>query len=420
MSSVEERRLAILNTIVEEYIDTAQPVSSVHVAQIAQLNVSPATVRSDMAILDREGFLVQPHTSAGRTPTERGYRFYVDHLDRPGTLFPDQRHTLQKFFSHLHGEVDQLLERSANLIARLTDYSSVAIRYAKQDQSTPVRSVQVVGMSERSGLIVVVLGNGTVQTEDLQGDNSGMVGEMSASDMSGEQNSGLGAVRPVPAFVTDRQGVLNASGSRYTYSTNTLAYFDAVGAGFEKIAIVGTGCQASIPAVMNARKAGKVGRRLVLSIGLLCSKTFDETMYEELFEAGYGIGRDSIAKVNIKGRFQVWMQDGSYAEVPLKEGRKWTREGCKLCPDFAAEHADVSAGGIGELAGWTILIIRTEAGKQLVDGAHGDGAIEIRPVTEDPSVIDLLVKLSRASRKRWPQDGSTYHEPGILPESVVS
>ncbi len=256
--------------------------------------------------------------------------------------------------------------------------------------------------------------------EDLQGDNSGMVGETSASDMSGEQNSGLGAVRPVPAFVTDRQGVLNASGSRYTYSTNTLAYFDAVGAGFEKIAIVGTGCQASIPAVMNARKAGKVGRRLVLSIGLLCSKTFDETMYEELFEAGYGIGRDSIAKVNIKGRFQVWMQDGSYAEVPLKEGRKWTREGCKLCPDFAAEHADVSAGGIGELAGWTILIIRTEAGKQLVDGAHGDGAIEIRPVTEDPSVIDLLVKLSRASRKRWPQDGSTYHEPGILPEPVVS
>ncbi len=168
MSSVEERRLAILNTIVEEYIDTAQPVSSVHVAQIAKLNVSPATVRSDMAILDREGFLVQPHTSAGRAPTEKGYRFYVDHLNKPGKLFPSQHHMLQKFFSHLHGEVDQLLERSANLIARLTDYSSVAIRYTKRDQDTPIRSVQVVGMSERSGLIVVVLGNGSVQTENIE------------------------------------------------------------------------------------------------------------------------------------------------------------------------------------------------------------------------------------------------------------
>jgi len=88
LNPVEERRLAILNTIVEEYIDTAQPVSSVHVAQIAQLNVSPATVRSDMAILDREGFLVQPHTSAGRAPTEKGYRFYVDHLNKPGKLSP--------------------------------------------------------------------------------------------------------------------------------------------------------------------------------------------------------------------------------------------------------------------------------------------------------------------------------------------
>lgn len=183
MSTVQGRRLAVLNTIVEEYISTAQPISSVHVAQMAKLNVSPATVRSDMAALDREGFLVQPHTSAGRAPTEKGYRFYVDHLDQPSTLFPSQRHILQKFFSHLHGEVDQLLERSADMLARLTDYSSVAIRYTKQDQSAPVRSVQVVGMSERTGLVVVVLGNGSVQTENIEFEydvNEAMLSEASA------------------------------------------------------------------------------------------------------------------------------------------------------------------------------------------------------------------------------------------------
>ncbi len=168
MSTVQERRLAILNAIVEEYISTAQPISSVRVAQMAKLNVSTATVRNDMAALDREGFLAQPHTSSGRAPTEKGYRFYVDHLDRPNMLFPSQRQMLQKFFSHLHGEVDQLLERSANLLARLTDYSSIAIRYTKQDQSALMRSVQIVGMSERTGLIVVVLGNGSVQTENIE------------------------------------------------------------------------------------------------------------------------------------------------------------------------------------------------------------------------------------------------------------
>ncbi|MHB8262626.1 MAG: Coenzyme F420 hydrogenase/dehydrogenase, beta subunit C-terminal domain [Acidimicrobiales bacterium] len=238
--------------------------------------------------------------------------------------------------------------------------------------------------------------------------------DAAARGSMGSQGKGRGAARPVPAFVTDRQGILDASGSRYTYSTNALAYNDAISAGYNRLAIVGTGCHASIPATMNARKAGKVGHRLVLSIGLLCSKTFDDSIFPELFEAGYGIARDEIKKINIKGRFQVWMDDGSYKEVPLKEGRKWTRDGCKLCPDFSAEHADVSAGGIGNLPGWTLLIIRTDAGRQLVEGASSDRAIETRPITDDPAAIDLLAKLSRVSRKRWPQDNYDYPEPGQI------
>ena len=95
----------------------------------------------------------------------------------------------------------------------------------------------------------------------------------------------------------------------------------------------------------DSRKAGKVGRRLGLSIGLMCSKTFDDSIFEEFFEAQYGLARADIAKINIKGVFQIWLRDGSYREVPLKEGHAWTREGCKSCPDFAAEHADISTGG---------------------------------------------------------------------------
>ena len=89
---------------------------------------------------------------------------------------------------------------------------------------------------------------------------------------------------PAPA-----QEVLATAGSRYTYSANTLAYPEAIEAGAERIALVGMSCQASVPAVMSARKAGKVARRLALSIGLLCSKTFDDAIFPELFEAKYGL-----------------------------------------------------------------------------------------------------------------------------------
>ena len=70
-----------------------------------------------------------------------------------------------------------------------------------------------------------------------------------------------------------------------------------------------------------------------------------------------------MVKMNIKGVFQIWMKDGSYHEIDLKECHDWTREGCKSCPDFAAEHADISTGGIGEDNDWTLTIVRTELGR---------------------------------------------------------
>src|SRR3546814_3934403 len=77
---LDDRKAAILRAVVEEYIDTAQPVGSAHVVKAADVKVSSATVRNDMATLENEGYLRQPHTSAGRIPTEKGYRFFVDHL----------------------------------------------------------------------------------------------------------------------------------------------------------------------------------------------------------------------------------------------------------------------------------------------------------------------------------------------------
>ena len=229
------------------------------------------------------------------------------------------------------------------------------------------------------------------------------------SDLEGDGTSW----RAIPAVARTREQFLATAGSRYTYCANTMAYADAIADGAERIALVGMGCQTSATAVMSARKAGKVARRFNLSIGLLCSKTFDDAIFPELFEARYGLAREEIKKMNIKGVFQIWMHDGSYHEVPLKEAHGWTREGCKACPDFAAEHADISTGGIGAFNDWTLTIIRTERGREVFDAMVQDGAVELRSIEEDPGALALLRRLSTVSRKRWP--ATAVAMPGRVP-----
>jgi coenzyme F420 hydrogenase subunit beta len=225
--------------------------------------------------------------------------------------------------------------------------------------------------------------------------------------------------RAVPAVARTRAELMAAAGSRYTYSANTLAYAEAVAGGAERIALVGMGCQASAPVVMRARKAGKVGRRLALSIGLMCSKTFDDSIFEEFFDAQYGLKRSDIAKINIKGVFQIWCRDGSYHEVPLKEGHAWTREGCKSCPDFAAEHADISTGGIGALSDWTLTVVRTELGQEIIDEMVAGGALEVRPGDDDPGALTLMARLATVSRRRWPVSAVPEPRLGVPPPKVA-
>ncbi len=219
--------------------------------------------------------------------------------------------------------------------------------------------------------------------------------------------------KAVPAVARTRAELLATAGSRYTYSANPMAYGEAIDGGAERIALVGMGCQASAPPVMSARKAGKVARRFALSVGLMCSKTFDDAIFPELFEARYGLKRQEIVKMNIKGVFQVWMRDGAYHEVPLKEAHAFTREGCTSCPDFAAEHADISTGGIGAFNDWTLTLVRTERGRELFHAMVAADAVEVRPSDDDPGALALLRRLSKVSRKRWP--ATAVPMPGRLP-----
>jgi heat-inducible transcriptional repressor len=167
---LDERRAAILRAVVEGYIETAQPVGSGHVARREGIGVSPATIRNDMVVLEQEGYLSQPHTSAGRIPTDKGYRFFVDSLVGPGELDAVRRQQVRSFFSTTHGAIEDMLHQTSQLLSNLTDYAAVVVG-PPHEQAT-IRSVQLVGLGGRTGLVVAVLSNGVVEkaTIDLADD----------------------------------------------------------------------------------------------------------------------------------------------------------------------------------------------------------------------------------------------------------
>ena len=117
MTELDERKAAILRAIVEHYVDSAQPVGSQTVTQTAGLGVSAATVRNEMSVLERDGFIAQPHTSAGRVPTDSGYRYYVDHLAGIGALAPAERRRIADFFTSATMAMDDLLHETSQLLA---------------------------------------------------------------------------------------------------------------------------------------------------------------------------------------------------------------------------------------------------------------------------------------------------------------
>jgi heat-inducible transcriptional repressor len=196
---LDPRKAAILEAVVTEYIGTALPVGSGHVAQAAGINVSSATVRSEMAALEHEGYLVQPHTSAGRIPTDKGYRFFVDHLAEPGVLGPSQRQKVSRFFDQVHGEMEDMLERTSGLLSDLTSYAAVVV--GPGHDSAAVRSVQLVGLGPRLALAVVVLADGAVEKRsiDLPDDAADeLLGRASARLAAHAQGRPLSALGPVP------------------------------------------------------------------------------------------------------------------------------------------------------------------------------------------------------------------------------
>ena len=162
---LDERKTAILSAVVQEYIATALPVGSTHIADAPGVRVSSATVRNEMAVLEQEGYLVQPHTSAGRIPTDKGYRFFVDHLGAPGLVDSSTAGHRRRLLPH--GPRPPRGDAPPHVGPAGPAHQLRRRRRRPAAGGVEVRSAQLVGLSTTLATVVVVLGNGSVESEPI-------------------------------------------------------------------------------------------------------------------------------------------------------------------------------------------------------------------------------------------------------------
>ncbi len=157
---LSERKAAILQAVVEGYISTSEPVGSAQIVTAAGLDVSSATVRSEMGALEEAGYLHQPHTSAGRVPSEKGYRYFVDTLMEPATLGHQQQQRVSSFFGAAQGELERMLADTSSFLAQLTDYAALVVGPA--NERSPLIALQVVRLSTDQAMLVMVRSNAVI------------------------------------------------------------------------------------------------------------------------------------------------------------------------------------------------------------------------------------------------------------------
>lgn len=164
---LDDRKAAILSAVIQEYIETGQPVGSGRIADAPGVSVSSATVRNEMSALEEQGYLVQPHTSAGRIPTDQGYRFFVDQLRTlEPALVAQDRGKVKDFFATASGELESTLARTSDLLTSLTDCAAVVV--GPNASAATIRSTQLVDLSTHIAMVVAVMSNGVIEKRTVE------------------------------------------------------------------------------------------------------------------------------------------------------------------------------------------------------------------------------------------------------------
>ena len=197
---MDDRKLEVLRAIVEDYVATREPVGSKVLAERHNFGVSSATLRNDMAVLEEEGYIVAPHTSAGRVPTDKGYRLFVDRLAQIKPLSPAERRAIHQFLDSAV-DLDDVMQRTVRLLAQLT-HQVALVQYPTLTRSG-VRHVEIVGLGTRRVLLIVIADTGRVEQRTVPAAQLGVLGEhdrhrvLGAEGVEGEGTVDGGVSRPV-------------------------------------------------------------------------------------------------------------------------------------------------------------------------------------------------------------------------------
>jgi heat-inducible transcriptional repressor len=309
----DERRLAVLRAIVEDYVATQEPVGSKTLVERHQLGVSPATVRNDMAALEEEGLITQPHTSAGRIPTDKGYRLFVDRLTTIKPMTPAEKRAIA---SILDGAVDldDVVQRSVRLLAQLT-HQVALVQYPTLSRST-VRHVEIVALTPERLLVVLILSSGRVEQRLVELaspiDDEGVAalrGGVAAAvhgRVIAEASAELAALTPPPGDPGIQDAVVEALVE--AMSDHRSSERVAVG-GAANLARFGDSFEVSVRPLLEALEEHVVLLKLLGEAqtgGLVTVRIGHEGPYQEfastsVVSIGYGPGEEAVGNLGVVG-----------------------------------------------------------------------------------------------------------------------
>ena len=156
-----QRQLQVLQVIIDEFIQTAQPIGSRAIAKKGEISFSSATIRNEMADLEEMGLIEKTHTSSGRIPSERGYRFYVDHLLSPIRLSQEEMHKIGLAFEKDYIHFEKTVQESARILSELTNYTSFIL--GPEVFNSTLRQIQIISLSENTAAAILVTSNGHME-----------------------------------------------------------------------------------------------------------------------------------------------------------------------------------------------------------------------------------------------------------------
>ena len=308
---LDDRKLAVLRAIVEDYVSTNEPVGSKALAERHKLGVSPATIRNDMVALEEQGYIAQPHTSAGRVPTDKGYRLFVDRLSKVKPLSKAERRAIETFLSGAV-DLDEIVSRTVRLLSHLT--RQVAIMQYPSLTRSCVQHLELVPLGPQRLMLVLITNTGRVEqrvidglaevsddvVENLRGAlNRALVGKwLTEAPKDSRRSSPSFRRRPPDGGVGD-VGLMESLVEKHE----------------EKIVFGGTanlaamGFSAGLRDVLEAleenvvliRLLGEMGDASMLTVRIGAENTHEGLQATSIVAAGYGIGDQTLAKLGVVG-----------------------------------------------------------------------------------------------------------------------